>query len=73
MDGVKPNIYELAGREKKAAALLDALYAQGWQDIAHAMEPRHWAVVAEAAGVKPPSPETIALVKQRLAARKGGI
>jgi hypothetical protein len=67
-----PNIYELAGREKKAGALLDALYSQGWQDITHAMEPRHWAAVAQVAGVKPPSPDTIALVKQRLAARKGG-
>ncbi len=57
------NIYAVAARNKKAAALLAILKDHNVTlEEAQVAEPEHWAIAAKAANVKPPSAETIALV-----------
>ena len=60
------NPYAVAGRERKASALIDALDAHGWTALVHQMEPIHWETVAKSAGVNPPSQDTIQLVRDRI-------
>lgn len=66
------NPYEIAGREKKASTLLDAIDRLGYLPLVDHFGPEHWAVVAKKAGVNPPSPETINVVLERLERRKKG-
>ncbi len=56
-------------REKKVLALIETLDAQGWTPMVHHMEPMHWEAVAKTAGVNNPSPETIQIIRDRIAAR----
>ncbi len=57
------NTYEMAARNKKAAALIAILKDHGVTlEEAQVAEPEHWAIAAKAANVKPPSAETVALV-----------
>ncbi len=57
------NTYEMANRNKKAAALLAILKEHNVTlEEAQVAEPEHWAIAAKAANVKPPSAQTIALV-----------
>ncbi len=61
------NTYEMAARNKKAAALLAILKEHNVTlEEAQVAEPEHWAIAAKAANVKPPSAETIALVLEMM-------
>lgn len=63
------NPYAAAGREKKAAKLIDLLEAHKMTHVVHSLEANDWKMLAQAAKVNVPSDETIALVKERLANR----
>lgn len=60
------NPWELAGREKKASALIEAIDLHGYAGLVNHMEPIHWESVAKEANINPPSPETIQLVRDRI-------
>lgn len=61
------NPHASAARLRKAIALADILIARGFtlEHIAM-MTPHHWCIVASAAGVKPPSEETVKMVVERM-------
>lgn len=63
------NGFALAAREKKVAALVEAIDAHGYAGIVNHMEPIHWETLAKSAGVNPPSAETIQMVRNQINAR----
>lgn len=57
-----PNPYELSARFRKATALHALLKRHGLTTLVRIMQPEHWQMLAQAAGVKPPSQKTVRVV-----------